>query len=60
MNPKIKKLIEHQVRNEISETKMCEDIGIARMTYYNLKHDITHPHESTLEQINKYMSKNVI
>jgi len=60
MNDKIKKLIEHQVKSEISETKMCTDIGIARMTFYNLKNEITHPHESTIEQINKYMCKNVI
>ncbi len=57
MNKKIEKLIRHQVENDISEVKMCEDIGICRMTFYNLKKETTKPHESTLEVINKYITK---
>jgi DNA-binding XRE family transcriptional regulator len=57
MNNQVKKLVEHQVKSEISEEKMCSDIGIARKTFYNLKKEITKPHESTLEVIDKYITK---
>ena len=57
MDKAVKTLVEHQVKSEISEEQMCSDIGIARKTFYNLKRENTKPHESTLEVINKYITK---
>ncbi|MDH4127156.1 MAG: hypothetical protein OEV44_00270 [Spirochaetota bacterium] len=56
----VEKLIIFQVKSNISEETMCSDIGIARMTYYNLKNDNTTPHKSTLDVIIKYILKNNI
>ena len=60
MDDRIEKLIEFQVKSNISEETMCNDIGIARKTYYNLRKETTRPHESTMEQVNKFIDKNSI
>lgn len=58
MNDKVKKLVEHQVKSDISEETMCSEIGIVRKTYYNLKKETTRPHESTIELVDKYLKSN--
>jgi DNA-binding XRE family transcriptional regulator len=61
MDSRVKKLVEHQVKNEISEDTMCSEIGIVRKTYYNLKKEVTRPHESTMELVDKYLkNKDVV
>lgn len=55
MNEKIEKLILYQITNEISEEKMCEEIGITRRTFSNLKKERMNPHVNTLELIDSFI-----
>ena len=57
MNDSIKKLIEHQVISDISEETMCNDIGIVRKTYYNLKKNNTSPRKLTQKLIDNYLKE---
>ena len=58
MEDKIKKLIKHQITNEISEDAMCEQIGITRQTLNNLKKGEKNPHGNTIEKIDSYIEEN--
>jgi len=57
MDKKIIELIEYQIVNEISETEMCEKIGITRRTLNNLKEQKVKPHDATIKKIEKYLDK---
>lgn len=58
MEEKIKKLLKHQITNEISETEMCDDIGITRRTLNNLKKGDMRPHVNTIERIDAFIENN--
>lgn len=59
MDENIQKLIEYQVKEDITENELCQSVGITRMTFYNLKHG-KNTHEYTKDQIKKFIVNNDI
>lgn len=57
MNEKIKKLISYHVTQEMSEEHMCDDLGITRRTFNNLKKNKCKPHISTIKKIDFFIKE---
>ena len=57
MSETVRKLIEHKVKTGMSETEMCEEIGITRMTLYRIKKGEKKSHAYTMEQVENYIKR---
>ena len=53
----VKKLVIHQVANNLTDEAICSEVGISRKTLYSLKVE-THTHfKATYNQIDTYLNK---
>ena len=53
----IKKLIEYQVKNNVTDADVCSSIGISRKTYYNVRVE-GKCNKSTEAKIEKFIEEN--